>query len=119
MNINVRTDFGITLIAFLLLAGSAYAKPFAYVANWGDNNVSVIDTASNKIITNVSVGTKTQSVAANPMGTMVYVTDPIIGEARDQHGHKHCYRYRERRSITLWRSSEPGRNDGIRDELSR
>jgi len=38
------------LIFFLLFAAPVFAQPFAYVANFFSNNVSVIDTATNTTV---------------------------------------------------------------------
>ncbi len=47
----------------------------AYVANYGDGTISVIDTATNTVTTNVSVGYGPWGVAVTPDGTKVYVTN--------------------------------------------
>lgn len=46
----------------------------AYVANANDNNVSVIDTATNTVTATVSVVGSLFDVAITPDGTKVYVT---------------------------------------------
>ena len=46
-----------------------------YVAILDDNNVSVIDTASNTVVATVPVGTNLQGVAVTPDGKHVYVTN--------------------------------------------
>jgi len=48
---------------------------YAYITNTGSNNVSVIDTATNKVIDNVDVGTSPSGVAVTPDGAKVYVTN--------------------------------------------
>jgi YVTN family beta-propeller protein len=58
---------------------AAAAAPFAYVANSGSNIVSVIDTATNKVVATVPVGGCPHggcpdAVAVTPDGTRVYVT---------------------------------------------
>ena len=53
----------------------ASAAPFAYITNYGDNNVSVIDTSTNLVTATVTVGTNPYSVAVNPAGTHVYVAN--------------------------------------------
>ncbi len=73
MNINVRAGFVITMLAFLLLAGSAGAAPFAYITG---ENVSVIDIATNTVAAVVDTGSVSWGVAVNPAGTRVYVTNP-------------------------------------------
>ena len=46
-----------------------------YVANEGPDTVSVIDTATNTVVTTVPVGDRPQGVAVNPAGTRVYVAN--------------------------------------------
>lgn len=74
-----RTVLGIAaLIAILFVAGSAEALPYAYVTNSQDDNISVIDTATDNVITSIPVGRIPWGVAINPTGTRVYIT--IMGE---------------------------------------
>lgn len=51
------------------------AAPFAYIANWGSNTVSVINTATNTVTTTVPVGTSPSGVAVHPAGTFAYVAN--------------------------------------------
>ena len=57
-----------------LWTGAAWASPLAYISNYGDNTVSVIDTATNTVVATVPVGTGPIGVAVTPTGTRVYVT---------------------------------------------
>ena len=66
---------GIMILALSLLVSIAGATPFAYIANWDSNTVSVIDTAINKVTTTVPVGLEPWGVAVNPTGTKAYVTN--------------------------------------------
>ena len=59
----------------LMLISIAGAAPFAYITNSGSNTVSVIDTATNEVVTNVSVGDYPDGVAVTPDGTRVYVAN--------------------------------------------
>jgi YVTN family beta-propeller protein len=60
-----------------LMASAAEAAPFAYVTNSGSNTVSVIDTATNTVVTTVTVGSGSpQAVAVTPDGKHAYVTIP-------------------------------------------
>jgi YVTN family beta-propeller protein len=52
-----------------LTAPAARAAPFAYVANYGSNSVSVIDTASNTVTATVPLESNPNGVAVNPAGT--------------------------------------------------
>ncbi len=62
-------------LCLALLPAISWAAPFAYIANFGDGNVSVIDTASNTVVATVAVGNSPYSLSVNPAGTRVYVTN--------------------------------------------
>jgi YVTN family beta-propeller protein len=76
-----RGEFAVlsaTLVLFMAVsAGPAEgAGPFAYVANTGDNTVSVIATATNTVVGSpIAVGMAPQGVAVTPDGTKVYVAN--------------------------------------------
>lgn len=61
----------------VLLASSAsvFAQPFAYIANSGDDTVTVINTSNNNVETTVGVGDEPISAAVTPDGKFVYVTN--------------------------------------------
>jgi uncharacterized repeat protein (TIGR01451 family) len=65
------------LLAALALAigvpASAMAGPTAYVANQQDDNVSVIDTATNAVVATVPVGVNPFGVAVTPDSSRAYV----------------------------------------------
>lgn len=64
-------------LALLLLSvatADLQAAPFAYIGNYSDGTVSVIDTATNAVITTVTVGGAPAGVAVHPDGTRVYIT---------------------------------------------
>ncbi|MFO1519694.1 MAG: hypothetical protein U1F57_08560 [bacterium] len=76
------------LIAFslgvfaLALAGQAQAAPNAYVSTPFGNQVVVIDTANNSLVTTVNVGEFPRGLAVSPKQDKVYVanlgsTDPM------------------------------------------
>ena len=46
-----------------------------YVANYGDNTVSVIDGKTNSVVNTVKVGKNPEGVAVNPSTNMIYVTN--------------------------------------------
>jgi len=50
-------------------------RTFAYITNSDSNNVSVIDTSTNTVLTTVGVGSFPGGVAVNPAGTRLYVTN--------------------------------------------
>jgi len=56
-----------------MLISTVDAVPFEYITNIGSNNISVIDTATNTIVTNVSIGSVPSGVAVSPDGLKVYV----------------------------------------------
>src|SRR6476659_6697556 len=65
-------------VAAICLAMAGYCAPFAYIADDGASRVTVIDTATNLIVTNISgVGSAPEGVAVNPAGTRVYVTNSV------------------------------------------
>jgi len=47
----------------------------AYVSNFGGNNVSVLDTSTNRVVAIVTVGSGPHGVAVNPAGTRAYVAN--------------------------------------------
>jgi YVTN family beta-propeller protein len=47
----------------------------AYVCNQSSHSVSVIDTATNRVLTNISVGTGPYGIAVSPDGTHAYVSN--------------------------------------------
>jgi uncharacterized protein (TIGR03437 family) len=53
----------------------AQSPVYAYVANFGSGNVSVIDTSTNKVIATVMVGSQPQGIAVTPDGASVYVAN--------------------------------------------
>ena len=54
-----------------------YAAPFAYVPNSSSNNVSIIDTASNRVVSSVFAGTTPYGVATvvNPTETLALIAN--------------------------------------------
>src|SRR3990167_4402835 len=59
----------------MFLPSFALAAPFAYITNEGNNNVSVIDIATNTVTATVGVGSTPAGMAVNPAGTRAYVTN--------------------------------------------
>jgi len=68
-------------LAALLMAGVAFAgsparaEPFAYVANYRSNDVTVIDTADNTDVATVPVGSRPIGIAITPDRAFAYVTN--------------------------------------------
>ncbi len=61
--------------ASLTMSPSTGSKSYLYVTNSRGDTVSVIDTITNKYITNIPVGQMPFGVAINPAGTKVYVVN--------------------------------------------
>lgn len=70
-----RILFGGILLAGLLLSCSAAAAPFAYIANFNNGTVSVIDTDGNTVMKTVTVGAFPDGIAVSPDGSKVYVAN--------------------------------------------
>jgi YVTN family beta-propeller protein/beta propeller repeat protein len=66
------TDSKLTTITVMQLVG---VGPYAYIINSRDNNVSVIDTATNKVTAMIPVGSQLGGVAVTLDGKKVYVTN--------------------------------------------
>jgi YVTN family beta-propeller protein len=79
--INSITLASLAVILFLILvsstaiAQSSPTKTYAYILNSGSNDVSVINTDTNKVITTIQVGSHPTGVAVSPNGKTVYVTN--------------------------------------------
>jgi YVTN family beta-propeller protein len=69
------TFFGLAL--FVVLHGTAAAAPFAYIGNIGETKVSVIDTATNSVVTTVPLPESVTGIAVNPAGTRVYAANSM------------------------------------------
>jgi len=66
------------LMALGVFGGNvALAKPFAYVTNHVSNSVSVIDTASNTVVSTIGVGQRPLGVAITPDGSRAYVVNRV------------------------------------------
>lgn len=65
----------IALFMSLALAAGAFAASFAYIPNSGSNNVSVINTTTNTVISTVPVGLAPVGVAVHPTGLAVYIAN--------------------------------------------
>jgi uncharacterized protein (TIGR03437 family) len=65
----------LALIGIWASSPVAYAQSLAYVANFGSDNVSVIDTSNNTVIATVMVGSQPQGLAITPDGAFAYVAN--------------------------------------------
>lgn len=72
-NSNIRISISAIFALFICLIGQSYAEPFAYITNFNDATVSVIDTETNKNIDTISVPTQPVGVAVHPSGETVYI----------------------------------------------
>src|SRR5215510_8188845 len=67
----------VTLALFLVTFGAsaALAQTKAYVTNFGDNTVSVIDSTTNTVTATIPVGSNPVGVAVTPNGASAYVAN--------------------------------------------
>ena len=68
----------VPVLVLMGLSGStqiACAQGRAYIANFGSDTVSVIDTPSNTVVATVNVGTQPYAVAVTPDGKQAYVAN--------------------------------------------
>lgn len=76
----VRTAVALVASALLLTASPASAAPGrAYVTDSGSDTVSVVDTATNTVVTAIPVGDRPDGVAITPDGSRVYVVNTQSG----------------------------------------
>src|SRR5215470_11885649 len=59
----------------IVLSGAPSSAQNAYITNSGSNTVSVIDTATNTVVSTIPVGISPAGVAVTPDGSNVYVTN--------------------------------------------
>lgn len=69
----------IATAAFLVAAAPVAAAPFAYVPVSGENQLAVIDLATNTLVTKIATGANPSGVAVSPAGNRVYVTNADEG----------------------------------------
>lgn len=62
-------------VNLVISTGPAGRAPFAYVANYDSNTVSVIETATNIAVASIPVGSRPVGVAISPDGAFVYVAN--------------------------------------------
>jgi YVTN family beta-propeller protein len=75
---NKKKMFSLTLVSafmILMLVSIAGAAPYAFIANLGNQTVSIIDTANNTVTATVDVGSMPAGVAVSLDGTKVYVAN--------------------------------------------
>jgi len=75
----------VLLLLFLFIsslardAAATQYGPYAYVTNRGDNNVSVIDTSTDTVVSTIAVGTGPYGVGVSPTGTRAYIANHDSG----------------------------------------
>lgn len=65
----------LSVAALVLLCMDATAVPYAYVTNQAANTVSVVDTATDTLVTTIPVGTRPRRLAINAFATELYVSN--------------------------------------------
>lgn len=70
--INVSTTLLLLSLATVL---PAFAQPHAYITNYGDSTVTVVDTATNAAIATIPVGASPNGIAVSADGGRVYVAN--------------------------------------------
>ena len=74
----VVSAVGLAVLAPTLVGAppaTAMTPLYAYVTNGMSNNVSVIDTSTNKVVTSVPVGSGPDGIAITPDGSYAYVAN--------------------------------------------
>lgn len=75
-------------ISLLAWSGAAFSADKVYVANENADTVSILDAASFKVLTAVSVGKTPHNVQVSPDGKFVWVTNNGDPDAKDAHADK-------------------------------
>ena len=72
----------VTLALFLIIftAGTALAQIKAYVSNANDSFISVIDTSTQTVVSNIPMGGFPDGLAVTPDGKFIYVLSRVTGE---------------------------------------
>ncbi len=74
VNLTVSNQNG-TALKSVIVTVPEIPGPYAYITNYYNSSVSVLDTAINAVVSTVNVGINPFGVAVSPDGTMVYVTN--------------------------------------------
>ncbi len=64
----------LSALAFALVSGVAFAGPKAYVGNFKDNSVSVIDTTAGAVVATIPIATGPHGMTITPDGRWLYVS---------------------------------------------
>src|ERR1043166_7413152 len=65
-----------------LPAFPARAAPLAYVSNEGSASVSVVDTATDKVVSTLKIGEKPRGIALSPDAKRLYISDQTANALR-------------------------------------
>jgi len=66
---------GAVILLHLILPEKCYADAYAYITNYADNTVSVVDISDNTIVATINVGNGPSGVAITSDGNFVYITN--------------------------------------------
>src|SRR6266545_3171371 len=82
--IRMRSSFVRAVVLLLCCGGvvAAKAAPFAYVSNEGSSSVSIIDTATDKVVSTMKIGQKPRGIAISPDGKRLYISDQTANALR-------------------------------------
>src|SRR5439155_22807077 len=72
----------IVLLVCCATVVGATAAPVAYVSNEGSSSVSVIDTATDKVVSTMKIGQKPRGIAISPDGKRLYISDQTANALR-------------------------------------
>jgi YVTN family beta-propeller protein len=64
-------------LLMVLAANAVHAAPFAYVPNEKSGTVSVIDTATDKVVREIAAGKRPRGIAIDPSGQRLYLSDAM------------------------------------------
>ena len=80
----MRPSFVRAVVLLLCCGGvvAAKAAPFAYVSNEGSSSVSIIDTATDKVVSTMKIGQKPRGIAISPDGKRLYISDQTANALR-------------------------------------
>lgn len=102
-------------LALALLPPAAANAQNAYITNFGDGTVSVIDTAANTVVATIPVGSRPDGVAVTPgwcQGLYREHDEPRHGLC-DRYGEQYSRQNDPCRPLPVWRSDHSGWHEGL------
>ncbi len=72
---NTKIKVFVLACCLVLLCKISYAAPFAYITNFEDSTLSIIDTADNTVVATLDIDANPFGVAIHPDGSQAYVTN--------------------------------------------